>query len=399
MVIAWRSFLRGIFPRMTPHQTEVRGQAAAEALDPPLVSASARATIDTPALVVDIDRVDAAIARMASGMAERRVALRPHAKTHKSIEVGRRQVAAGSVGLTVGTIGEAEIFAEGGLDDLFIAYPLVPLGPKAARLKALARKARLRLGFDSIVGAHAIADALGDDAGRVSLLLEIDSGGRRTGVAADDAGPVSAGATHLGLDVIGVFTHGGHSYHGRDATGAAADDEVRELTAAAASMRAAGIEPTVISAGSTPTALDSARGAVTEERPGTYVFGDRQQVALGSIAPDAPAAVVAARVTSVNPAGRRFVIDAGAKTLTKDLPAYLAGHGAIPELGGVVARVSDYHGVVELADGAPAPDVGRVVLVVPNHICPVVDLFASFLVVKDGEIVRTWNVDAHSRSG
>ena len=355
--------------------------------------------IDTPALVIDLDRVDAAIARMVQGMRERGVALRPHAKTHKSIDVGRRQIEAGSVGLTVGTIGEAEVFADGGLDDLFIAYPLVPLGPKAARLRALARKARLRLGFDSIVGAQAIADALGEDARRVSLLLEIDSGGRRTGVAPNDAGPIAAAASDLGLDVVGVFTHGGHSYHGREATAPAADDEVRELTAAAASLQTAGIEPSVISAGSTPTALDSARGAVTEERPGTYVFGDRQQVALGSIAPDAPAAVVAARVTSVNADGRRFVIDAGAKTLTKDVPPYLAGHGAIAELGGVVARVSDYHGVVDVAAGAPVPEVGRVVLVVPNHICPVVDLFDTFLVVKDGEIVDTWRVDAHSRSG
>jgi D-serine deaminase-like pyridoxal phosphate-dependent protein len=384
---------------MRPHQTEVRDVGGANAVEPPLVSKSARATIDTPALVIDIDRVDAAIARMASGMRERDVSLRPHAKTHKSIEVGRRQVGAGSVGLTVGTIGEAEVFAAGGIQDLFIAYPLVPLGPKADRLRALAGSARLRLGFDSVVGAHAIADALGDDIGRVSLLLEIDSGGRRTGVAPDEAGSVAAAARDLGLDVVGVFTHGGHSYHGRDARAPAADDEVRELTAAAASLRAAGIEPTVISAGSTPTALESARGAVTEERPGTYVFGDRQQVALGSIAPDAPAAVIAARVTSVNSADRRFVIDAGAKTLTKDVPPYLAGHGAIPELGGVVARVSDYHGVVDIAEGSPVPEVGRVVLVVPNHICPVVDLFDSMLVVKDGEIVDTWRVDAHSRSG
>ena len=176
MVIAWRSFLRGIFPRMTLHQTEVPGPAASEALDPPVVSDQARAMIDTPALVVDIDRVDAAIARMASGMAERGVALRPHAKTHKSIEVGRRQIAAGAAGLTVGTIGEAEVFATGGLDDLFIAYPLVPLGPKAARLRALARTARLRLGVDSVVGAHAIADALGDDVERVSVLVEVDFG-------------------------------------------------------------------------------------------------------------------------------------------------------------------------------------------------------------------------------
>jgi D-serine deaminase-like pyridoxal phosphate-dependent protein len=384
---------------MTVHRTAVPGSAISEPVLPPALSEATRATIDTPALVVDLDRMDAAIARMAAAMSERGVALRPHAKTHKSIEVGRRQVGAGALGLTVGTVGEAEVFADGGLDDLFIAYPMVPAGPKAERLREVARRARLRVGIDSVVGAHAVADALGDDRERVSVLVEIDCGGRRTGVAPSDAGPVAAAATHLGLDVIGVFTHGGHGYHGPDARAAAAEDEVRGLTEAAGSLRAAGVEPSVVSAGSTPTAFDSARGAVTEERPGTYVFGDRQQVALGSIAPDAPAAVIAARVVSLNTAARRFVIDAGAKTLTKDVPAYLAGHASIPELGAVVDRVSDYHGVVEVKDGGSLPVIGQVVLAVPNHICPVVDLFATFLVARDGAIIDTWRVDARGRSG
>lgn len=371
-----------------------------ETIDPPHLSSEARASIDTPALVVDVDRVDAAIERMATAMAERGVALRPHAKTHKSIEVGRRQIAAGAVGLTVGTIGEAEVFAEGGLDDLFIAYPLVPAGPKGERLRTLAGRARLRLGIDSAAGARAVAGALGDERERVSVVVEIDSGGRRTGVAPGDAGAVARAARDLGMTVVGVFTHGGHGYHGPDARAGAADDEVRCLTDAAASLRAEGIEPAVISAGSTPTALRSARDAVTEERPGTYVFGDRQQVALGSIDADAVAAMIVARVVSVNGAGRRFVIDAGAKTLTKDVPAYLSGHGSIPELGGlVVARVSDYHGVVEVPDGASLPEIGRVVAVVPNHICPVVDLFASMGVVRDGQLVDAWRVDARGRSG
>jgi D-serine deaminase-like pyridoxal phosphate-dependent protein len=219
-------------------------------------------------------------------------------------------------------------------------------------------------------------------------------------VAPADAGAVARAARDLGMTVVGVFTHGGHGYHGPDARAGAADDEVRCLTDAAASLRAEGIEPAVISAGSTPTALGSARDAVTEERPGTYVFGDRQQVALGSIDADAVAAMIVARVVSVNAAGHRFVIDAGAKTLTKDVPAYLAGHGSIPELGGlVVARVSDYHGVVEVPDGAALPEIGRVVAVVPNHICPVVDLFASMGVVRDGQLVDAWRVDARGRSG
>lgn len=366
----------------------------------PRLSPAALAAIDTPALVVDLDRMDAAIARMASVMAERGVDLRPHAKTHKSIEVGRRQLAAGASGLTVGTIGEAEVFAAAGLDDLFIAYPLVPLGPKAARLRDLAGRSRLRVGIDSAIGAGAVADALGTGREAVGVMIEIDSGGRRSGVAPSRAGEVARAATDLGLSVIGVFTHGGHGYAGPDARGDAADDEVRSLGEGAGSLRAAGIDPRVVSAGSTPTAVGSARGVVTEERPGTYVFGDRQQVALGSISADAVAAFVATRVVSVNDAERRFVVDAGAKMLGKDVAAYMPGHGEIPDLGGaVVTRVADYHGIVDVADGAEMPEIGQVVAVVPNHICPVVNYVDAFLVAEGGELVGTWPVDARGRNG
>lgn len=366
----------------------------------PRLSPAALAAIDTPAVVVDLDRMDAAIARMSAVMAERGVDLRPHAKTHKIIEVGRRQLAAGASGLTVGTIGEAEVFAAAGLADLFIAYPLVPLGPKAARLRDLAGRSRLRVGIDSATGARAVADALGAARATVGVLIEIDSGGRRSGVAPTRAGAVARTATELGLEVIGVFTHGGHGYAGPEARGDAADDEVRSLGEAAASLRAAGIDPRVVSAGSTPTAVGSARGVVTEERPGTYVFGDRQQVALGSISADAVAAVVVTRVVSVNDAELRFVVDAGAKILGKDVASYMRGHGEIPDLGGaVLARVADYHGIVDVADGAPMPEVGQVVAVVPNHICPVVNYVDAVLVAKDGELAGTWPVDARGKNG
>ncbi|HEV8699126.1 MAG TPA: alanine racemase [Candidatus Limnocylindrales bacterium] len=369
-------------------------------VDVPALSEAARARIDTPALVVDLDRMEAAVAHMAAAMADRGVALRPHAKTHKSLEVARRQIGAGAAGLTVGTIGEAEVFADGGIDDLFIAYPLVPLGPKAARLRALAARATLRAGVDSETGARAVADALGADRENVRLLIEIDSGGRRSGVAPDRVGAIARVATDLGLAVIGVFTHGGHGYAGPAARLDAADDEVRSLTEAADALRAVGLEPSVVSAGSTPTAIASARAAVTEERPGTYVFGDRQQVALGSIERDAVAAVVATRVTSVNAGARRFVVDAGAKMLGKDVATYMPGHGEIPELGGaVVARVADYHGIVDVDADSALPEVGQVVMVVPNHICPVVNYVDAFLVARGGEIVESWPVDARGRNG
>jgi D-serine deaminase-like pyridoxal phosphate-dependent protein len=373
---------------------------SAPPIEVPTLSPAVVAAIDTPALVVDLDRMDAAIALMAGVMAERGVELRPHAKTHKSVNVGRRQVAAGAAGLTVGTIGEAEVFADAGLGDLFIAYPLVPLGPKAARLRDLAVRSRLRVGIDSAIGARAVADALAMARSAVEVLIEIDSGGRRSGVAPSRAGALARSATELGLHVIGVFTHGGHGYAGPDARAGAADDEVASLTDAADGLRASGLEPHVVSAGSTPTAVGSARDAVTEERPGTYVFGDRQQVYLGSIRPDAVAAVVATRVVSVNEAERRFVVDAGAKILGKDVADYMPGHGEIPELyGAVVARVADYHGIVDVAEGMAMPDVGRVVTVVPNHICPVVNYVDSFHVVTGGALAGTWPVDARGRNG
>jgi D-serine deaminase-like pyridoxal phosphate-dependent protein len=357
-------------------------------------------TIDTPALVVDLGRMEAAIDSMAAEMAERSVALRPHAKTHKSLEVARRQVRAGATGLTIATIGEGEVFADGGFDDLFIAYPLVPASVKGRRLRALAERTRLTVGIDSSAGAQAVADALGPVRDAVRVLVEIDSGGRRSGAPPDEAGTVARTAKGLGLQLAGVFTHGGHGYTSANLREAAAADEVRSLTDAVASLAAMGIESAVVSAGSTPTALASARGAVTEERPGTYVFGDRQQAALGSIGPDAIAAVIVATVTSVNPGARRFVVDAGAKMLSKDVAPYVDGHGEIPALGGVaVARLADHHGIVDAPDGAALPEVGQVVAVLPNHICPVVNLVDAFLVVRDGRLVDTWAVDARGRNG
>ena len=371
----------------------------------PALDGDARAALETPAVVVDLGRMETAIDSMASTMRERGVALRPHAKTHKSLEVGRRQVAAGASGLTLGTLGEAEVFAAGGFDDLFIAYPLIAAGAKADRLRALADRPgiHLTLGVDSPAGARTIAAALagaGRDAASVRILVEVDSGGQRTGVAPDAAGPVAADAADAGLTVVGVFTHGGHGYAGPEARTAAGEDEVRGLAVAADGLRRHGIEPLVVSAGSTPTAAISAHGVVTEERPGSYVFGDRQQATLGSIEPDAIAAFVAATVVSVSASDGRFVIDAGAKSLGKDVAPYLDGHGEIPELGGaIVRRLYDYHGVVERVDGGALPAVGDVLLVAPNHVCPVINLVDAFAVARDGRFVDRWLVDARGRNG
>lgn len=347
--------------------------------------------LDTPCLVVDVDILDANIARMAEAMAEHGVDLRPHCKTHKSVEVARRQLGKGAVGLTVATIGEAEVFAHAGFGDIFIAYPVVASPPKAARLRALNEQVTLSVGVGSVESA-ALLGAIGG----MRVVIEVDCGQHKTGVAANQAGVLARACADAGLDVIGAFVHAGHSYR-PGAAAPAADDEVNALTEAGERLSDSGFEVRVLSAGSTPTATLSARGAVTEERPGTYVFGDGQQTALGSNRPEDVALVVASTVVHRTDAG--FVVDAGAKALTKDVPATLDGHGAIVGLPGAkITGLYDHHGLVEIPAGTEVPAIGSVVAIVPNHVCPVVNQFDEFVVVRGEVLEDRWPVDARARS-
>ncbi|HTC86070.1 MAG TPA: alanine racemase, partial [Candidatus Acidoferrum sp.] len=170
--------------------------------------------LETPALVVDLDVVEANAARLATELAARGVALRPHVKTHKSVALARIQLEYGARGLTVGTLGEAEVFAAAGITDLFLAYPLWAVGPKANRLRAIHdASGGLMVGIDSAAGAGRLATAVAGSARRLRVLVEVDSGARRTGVAdPETAASLAQAATGLGLEVAGVFTHGGHAY-------------------------------------------------------------------------------------------------------------------------------------------------------------------------------------------
>jgi D-serine deaminase-like pyridoxal phosphate-dependent protein len=357
--------------------------------------------LDTPRIVVDLARVEDNIGRLQAELDARGIALRPHAKTHKSVAIARMQLAGGARGLTVGTLGEAEVFVAAGIDDVFLAYPIWADGPKAARVRALHDVApAFRVGIDSTQGAERLAAATaGSAAGRpLQVLVEVDPGQHRTGVPTPDAAVrVARAARKAGLAVEGVFSHGGHGYRPGGAE-AAGRDEIRSLTAAADALLADGFAVATISAGSTPTMLTAADGRVTEIRAGTYVLGDRQQWVLGAIPAVGCAVVVAATVVSTF--DERLVIDAGAKVLTKDRAEWLTGYGAIvgfPEL--VIDRVNDYHGVVLAPAGVARPPLGTVVAVIPNHICPVVDLVDTFVAVASDGSAAVWPLDARGRSG
>lgn len=343
----------------------------------------------TPVLVVDTDVLDRNLTRMAESAAARGLALRPHVKTHKCVEIARRQLDAGARGLTVATVSEAEVFADAGADDLFVAYPLWVDAARGARLRALAGRVRLTVGIESAAGARALAAHAGTGAG---VLVEIDSGHHRTGVPPERAGDVATAARDAGLDVVGIFTFPGHSY-GPGVPPRVAAEESAALTAAAASLRAVGIEPSVISGGSSPTALIEVRTDATELRPGVYVFGDAQQLELEAITERDIA--LSALATVVSARDDVLVLDAGSKILGADRAPWATGYGRI--LGTPDARIvalSEHHATVRWPTDSPRPGLGNRVRVVPNHACNAVNLVDELVTVSGDVVVGKWAVAA-----
>lgn len=356
------------------------------------MSRVAKYDLDTPAVVVDLAVLDANIDRMARAMAARGVVLRPHAKTHKSVAVARRQLEAGAVGLTVATLSEAEVFANAGCDDVFVAYPVFPSGTKGERLRRLHERVHLRVGLDSRAAAYALGAALAGTSAPLDVVIEVDCGQHRSGVGIDKVVPLAEAAVAAGLRVVGCFTHAGHAYAAPDGPAGAAVQENAALTEAAGLLDGAGFDVLVVSAGSTPTALHSAHGRVNEERPGTYVFGDAQQLVLGTCGLGEVALRVVATVVSASEG--RYVLDAGSKALSADRPAWMPGFGLVPDRpDDRVATVTEEHAVVE-AGGGPLPMVGRRIEVVPNHVCPVVNLADELVLVEGEEVVDRWPIDA-----
>jgi D-serine deaminase-like pyridoxal phosphate-dependent protein len=341
----------------------------------------------TPWLQVDLDVLEGILAAMARWTAERGLALRPHAKTHKSPEIARRQVDAGATGLTVATVAEAETFVAGGATDVFLAYPLWVDAARGARLRALAERAEVSVGIDSLEAARALAAQLPG----ARVLVEVDSGQHRTGVAPAEAGPLAEAAARTGLDVRGVFTFPGHSY----APGLqheAAVQEAGALAASAASLREHGVDPVVVSGGSTPSVAETDDDVLTEVRPGVYVFNDAQQWELGTASPASIALCAVGTVVSL--AGGRVVLDTGSKVLGADRASYASGYGRLLDHPDArITQLSEHHAVVDWPHDE-LPERGARLRVVPNHVCTAVNLADELVVVRGAEPVDSWPVAA-----
>jgi D-serine deaminase-like pyridoxal phosphate-dependent protein len=348
--------------------------------------------LDTPALVVDLDVLAANISAMAAVAREAGVRLRPHTKTHKCPEIARMQVDAGAAGITVAKLGEAEVMADAGFDDLLVAYPIVGEA-KLARLRSLRERARVQVSLDSTAVADGVG-SVGTPADPVEVLVEVDSGHHRMGrpPGQPTAALVAEVARVPGLEVVGLLSHAGHAYQARPGDlQTLARREADDLEATAEACARAGVEIREISVGSSPTARAVAGAAgVTESRPGAYVFNDVQQMRLGVAVEADCAARVLTTVVSL-PWEDRFVIDAGSKSLSQDGTdgPPLPGRGVLAGREDLVLDfLTEEHGVGHILAGGGGLEVGDRLEVIPLHVCSCVNLFDSAAGVRDGRVER-----------
>ena len=342
--------------------------------------------VDTPAVVVDVDRLQQNLARWQAHCDAVGLANRPHVKTHKSVEIARRQVALGARGITCQKLGEAEVMADAGIDDILVPYNLMGES-KLERLAALARRVDVAVSVDDERLLAGLAGA-GKASREMRVLVECDTGLGRVGVATPEAAAALAGEIERreGLHFGGFLT-----YPSRPGA-------VAFLAEAERLARAAGLDVETVSAGGTPTmwASGELRPTVTEYRVGTYAFHDRATVAAGAATEGEVALTVRATVVS-RPSADRAVLDAGSKVLTHD-PSSEPGFGSILEApGSVVEWLSEEHAVVAVAPG-DSLELGQQVRIVPNHVCVVVNLADELVVHGEGLEPATWPVDARGRS-
>lgn len=356
---------------------------------------------DTPYLRIDMSIVERNLTRMAELAHRHQVQLRPHAKTHKMPELGIRQRELGAVGLTVAKLTEAEVMWKSRLSPILVAYPLLG-DAKAERLAHLLREGlEVMVATDGAGSLNLLEEVALRTEKEISVLLEVDTGFHRSGVLPGEATLTLA---RQAVDLPHLKFEGLMSFQGR-LSGQydpvviqnLIEEDDRLLFQEAERIRGSGIPVSILSLGGTVLSYNMhAVRFATELRPGIYVFNDMGVVAAGAATPDDCAARVIATVVSRNESVRA-VIDAGSKALALDGPvAHSYGH-IVGHPDWRLSRLSEEHGVLECPAG-DAPDPGTQVAVIPNHICPVVNLHSQVLLVSDDRVLQTLTVQARGMS-
>ena len=343
----------------------------------------------TPAAVIDMDRVERNIARVQAACDAAGVANRPHIKTHKSPELAKLQIKAGARGITCQKLGEAEVMADAGIDDILISYNLLG-DEKMARLGALRSRINVTVAADNPVVVADLTKAAAAAGRSLPVVVECDTGRKRAGVETPSEAIELARviSTSPGLNFAGFMLYPTESGWPQAQT---------FFDEALAGVRALGLEPAIVSTGGSPNLknLGQLSGA-TEHRPGTYIYNDRMQMAAGVATLDDGALHIYSTVVS-RAAPERGILDAGSKTLTADSGG-LDGFGLIlehPEAK--IARFAEEHGFLDLARSNTRPNIGDVVRIVPNHVCVVVNMLDEVVMVRGDEIVGVLPVAARGK--
>lgn len=358
--------------------------------------------LETPCIVIDEALARQNAQRMQAVADACGCRLRPHIKTHKMPYFAHMQLEAGAAGVTCAKVSEAEVMADGGVDDLFIAYPMVGAFRVRRAIALSQRVARLILAVDSLEGATALNDAAFAAGVTLEVRLEIDTGAARTGARRDECARLAQQVHALpALRLTGIYTFKGLVYQNAFCGDAelAAREEGELMANLAHRIRAAGVPLADVSAGSTPTGRQvAATGLVNEIRPGTYIFNDALLCAEGAATPADIAARYYVTVVSV-PCPEYAVIDGGTKTFSCDIPIqaepyHFPGYALVegrPDLR--LSRMNEEHGILTAEHGETGLRVGQKLALIPIHICTAINLQNS-VYVRSGERLRRLPVAA-----
>ncbi|HXQ71745.1 MAG TPA: alanine racemase [Pyrinomonadaceae bacterium] len=357
--------------------------------------------LDTPALIVDLDIMEGNLMQMAEYCRRHNLRLRPHTKTHKIPELARKQMNCGASGITVAKLSEAEVMIDAGLNDLLIAYPIV--GPtKTVRLASLAERAKITVSLDSVEAARGISAAVSDRGVNVGILVEIDVGFGRVGVANEtEALNLAQTVSSLpGLNFLGLMFFPGQfgvEPHERAVLRAQVNQLLDRCVETFAHV---GLPISVISGGSTPSRYESdCFHGVNEVRPGTYIFNDRNTVGVSAASLNECALSVLVTVVSTSVSGHA-VIDGGSKTFSSD--RYQAedgrGFGLIKQdHAAEIERFSEEHGHINVSRSDRRYIVGERLMVIPNHVCSTVNLHDEIYGVRGEQVETVWRVAARGK--
>jgi D-serine deaminase-like pyridoxal phosphate-dependent protein len=345
--------------------------------------------LDTPAPLVDIDIVDRNLRRWQARCDAAGIANRPHIKTHKLAPLAKYQLAIGAVGVTVQKLGEAEVMADAGVDDMLLTFNIVGRS-KLERLAKLVARTDIKVVADNRELLEGLAYAARSAGRDLTVLIECDTGAGRNGVQS----PEAAADLAVAIDKASGLLYGGlmtYPRAGSRAASAAFLDEAKTLVARR------GLSTSVISTGGSPDMWkDEGLAFATEYRAGTYAYFDRSLVECGACGWDSCALTVLSTVVS-RPTLDRAIIDAGSKALTSDLLG-LEGYGVVQDLGGIrVHDLNEEHGFLDLATAPAKPKIGDLVRVTPNHVCPVSNLFDEVILVRGSEVIGVAKVDARGK--